>query len=222
MRIKDYLKFKVYHYWTSPVNMQCNYLITMNHSSPCYWALGRMCEEPTRWHLWHPHWRPLYKNNTSVFTGRHAVLQHGLRIAQTDLDIQGSHVPTIHTCDHHALEPRMEEFVEKPFTHNNVKRWCMNEYWFSLLLEAAMLEEAYDITWNSRIRQFPTIQVLVLMNGFNSLLVVLVGELSWWGIVLGLWSRWAMVGLYFYPVGIVLGGELSKYRKRSIGKSCML
>ena len=27
------------------------------------------------------------------------------------------------------------------------------------------------------------------------------GELSWWGVVLGLWSRWAMVGIYFYSVG---------------------
>ena len=41
------------------------------------------------------------------FHWRHAVDQHGRRIAQTDLDIQGSHAD-------HALEPRMEKFMEKP------------------------------------------------------------------------------------------------------------
>ena len=41
------------------------------------------------------------------FHWRHAVLQHGRRIAQTDLDIQGSHM-------HHALEPQIEKFMEKP------------------------------------------------------------------------------------------------------------
>ena len=42
----------------------------------------------------------------------HAVLQHGRRIAQTELDIQGSHKH--HSAhDHHALEPRMEKYMKK-------------------------------------------------------------------------------------------------------------
>ena len=65
-------------------------------------------------------------STTSIehFHGRQAVLQHGGRIAQTDLDIQGSHA-------HHA-RPRSScacttngEVHGETVTQNNVKR-CLH------------------------------------------------------------------------------------------------
>ena len=66
-------------------------------------------------HIEHFHWH-------------HAVLQHGRRIAQTDLDIQGSHA-------HHA---RMRETI----THNNVKRFLHKWILIAVAIEAAMLEDS--------------------------------------------------------------------------------
>ena len=66
----------------------------------------------------------------SVFTEwRHSVLQHGCRIAQTDLE---SRAVTRTMCDHHALKP-LEKFTEKPLCTIMKKDACINEYWFPLL-----------------------------------------------------------------------------------------
>ena len=48
-----YLNEFVHCLWNSKhVKSHCNYFITMNHSFPCYWALGRPCASPTRIGLW--------------------------------------------------------------------------------------------------------------------------------------------------------------------------
>ena len=70
----------------------------------------------------------------------HTVLQHGRRIAQTDLDIQSNHA-------HHA---RMwssctwttnEEVYGETVTHNNVKRCLQRWILIAVAIEASMLED---------------------------------------------------------------------------------
>ena len=56
---------------------------------------------------------------------RHAVLQHGRRIVQTDLDIQGSHAHHASTLSSCACTTNGEVHGET-VTHNNVKR-CLHK-----------------------------------------------------------------------------------------------
>ena len=75
------------------------------------------------------------------FHWRHAVLQHGRQIAQTDLDIQGRHVQHALTWSSCAWTTNGEVHGEI-ITHNNVKRCLHKRILIAVPIEAAMLEDS--------------------------------------------------------------------------------
>ena len=75
------------------------------------------------------------------FHWRHAVLQHGCRIAQTDLDIQGSHAHHVRVRSSCTWTTNGEAHGET-MTHNNVNR-CLHKWiLIAVAIEAAMLEDS--------------------------------------------------------------------------------
>ena len=75
------------------------------------------------------------------FHWRHAVLQHGRRNTQTDLDIQGSHAHHARKWSSCAWTTNREVHGETKM-HNNVKR-CLHKWiLIAVAIEAAMLEDS--------------------------------------------------------------------------------
>ena len=76
------------------------------------------------------------------FNWRHAVLQHGRRITQTDLDIQGSHVHHVRSRSSSCAWTTNGEVHGETVTHNNAKRCSHKWILISVAIEAAMLADS--------------------------------------------------------------------------------
>ena len=88
-----------------------------------------------------PVWISLLPVPIERFYWRHAVLQDGRRIAQTDLDIQGSHAHHARTWSSYVSTTKREAHGET-VTHNNVNRCLYKLILIAVAMEAAMLEDS--------------------------------------------------------------------------------